>query len=76
MALPDGAPDDVPFSLVCEGCDAGMEIGSYEEALQAGWTDICYAPEQLMANFLGLCPECRRREEEEAKARAPRPSAE
>lgn len=70
MALPEGIPPDVPFSLTCEGCDGGMEIGSYDEAIEAGWTDITYAPEQLMANFLGLCPECRQRQEEEERARA------
>jgi hypothetical protein len=49
----DHIPADVPFSLACEGCDGGMEIGSYEEAIAAGWTDICYAPDLSMANFLG-----------------------
>lgn len=76
MAWPDDAPLDVPFSLACEACDGGMEIGSYEEALAAGWTGICYAPDLPMANFLGLCPECRRHEEEEERARAKRPSTE
>lgn len=65
MSLPEGASPSVPFSLACEGCDGGMEIGSYEEALASGWTEIVFAPEQLMANYLGLCPECRRRQEEE-----------
>ena len=76
MALPQGIPPGVPFSLTCEGCDCGMEIGSYEEAIDAGWTDISYAPEQLMANFLGLCPECRQRQEEEERVRTKRPSSE
>jgi len=66
----DHIPADVPFSLVCEGCDGGMEIGSYEEALRAGWTDITYAPDLPMANFLGLCPECRQwRDDEERRLR-------
>lgn len=67
--MPHDWPADFPFSLTCESCDAGMEIGSYEEAVMAGWTDISYAPEQLMANFLGLCPECRRQEQDEARER-------
>ncbi len=76
MALPEGIPPDVPFSLTCEGCDGGMEVGSYEEAISTGWTDISYTPEQLMANFLGLCPQCRQRQEEEERVRAKRPSTE
>jgi len=76
MALPDDIPSDVPFSLACEACDGGMEIASYEEAITAGWTDICYAPDLTMANFLGLCPECRWRQEEEERARQSRSSHE
>jgi hypothetical protein len=73
----DHIPADVPFSLACEGCDGGMEIGSYEEAIAAGWTDICYAPDLSMANFLGLRPDCRRRqEEEEERVRSLRPQSE
>jgi hypothetical protein len=72
--MPSDIPPDVPFSLTCESCDGGMEIGSYEEAISAGWTDICYAPDLPMANFLGLCPECRTRQEEEERARSKRPS--
>ena len=67
-------PADVPFSLSCESCDGGMEISSYEEAIAAGWTDICYAPELSMANYLGLCPECRQRQEDEERGRSGRPS--
>jgi hypothetical protein len=52
-------PDDVPFSLVCSECDAGMEIETYDQALAEGWTDIDYAPDLPMANFIGLCPNCR-----------------
>jgi hypothetical protein len=56
-------PADVPFSLVCEQCDAGMEIGSFSEALAAGWTDVRPAPDLPSANYLGLCPDCRAEEE-------------
>lgn len=69
MRLPPDFPPDVPFSLTCESCDGGMEIGSYEEALLSGWTDIVFAPEQLLANYLGLCPECRQREEQLQRGR-------
>lgn len=51
--------DDVPFTLVCSECDAGMDIGSHEQATAEGWADIDYAPDLPMANFIGLCPDCR-----------------
>jgi hypothetical protein len=63
--MDDSIPPDVPFSLVCEQCDAGMEIGSYEEAVAQGWHFIQYAPDLPMANFVGLCPACRQAEEEQ-----------
>jgi hypothetical protein len=67
--VPGEIPADVPFSLVCDTCDGGMEIESYEAAIAAGWTDIIYAPALSMANFLGLCPKCRQREEDEERSR-------
>lgn len=56
----DSSLSDVPFSLVCEMCDAGMELGSYQEAIEAGWSDITSALDLPMANYVGLCPDCRR----------------
>jgi len=53
------SPPDVPFTLVCINCDAGMEIESSEQALAAGWTEIEFAPDLPMANYLGVCPDCR-----------------
>jgi hypothetical protein len=53
--------DGVPFSLVCLECDAGMEIDSHDQAMADGWAEIDYAPDLPMANFIGLCPECRER---------------
>ncbi len=52
---------EVPFSLVCETCDAGMEIESYEQAVAEGWTGIEYDPDLPQANFVGLCPDCGRK---------------
>jgi hypothetical protein len=76
MSLPEGMDASVPFSLACESCDGGMEVGSYEQAISEGWTDICFTPDLAMANYLGLCPECRKREEEEeARRRAGLPPA-
>ena len=62
--MDDSISRDVPFSLTCAHCDAGMEIGTYEEAVAQGWSEITYAPDLPMANFVGLCPVCRREEEE------------
>lgn len=50
---------DVAFSLVCSECDAGMDIESNDQAMAEGWTGIDYAPDLPMANFVGLCPDCR-----------------
>ena len=58
MNTPKKITIDVPFTLVCQECDAGMDIHSHEQALAAGWTDIDYAPDMPMANYVGLCPEC------------------
>lgn len=51
---------ELPFSLVCDGCDAGMELLSQEEAEAAGWWVYGPAPELPMANYLGRCPDCQR----------------
>jgi hypothetical protein len=56
-----GRSVEVAFTLVCRECDAGMGIHSEEEAGAEGWTDIDYAPDMPMANFVGLCPDCQER---------------
>ena len=60
MPIDPQIPADVPFTLVCERCDAGMEIASYDQALAEGWTEIEFAPDCPQANFVGLCPACQR----------------
>jgi hypothetical protein len=40
-----------------------MEFESFEQAIAAGWTDIEFAPDLPMANYCGLCPDCRQAEE-------------
>lgn len=50
--------DEIPFTLVCRNCDAGTEIESQAQAVADGWTDIEYAPELPMANYVGCCPDC------------------
>jgi hypothetical protein len=49
---------DIPFTLTCSDCDAGMNIDSEEQALAEGWTCINYARNLPMANYVGLCPDC------------------
>ena len=61
--MSDAIPRDVPFSLSCTECDCDSP-DSYEEALSDGWTQIEYYPEGSSENFLGLCPDCRREEEQ------------
>ncbi len=56
-------PRDVPFSLSCTVCDTDSP-DSYEDAVSDGWTLIEYFPQGDSENFLGLCPDCRRNEEE------------
>lgn len=58
--------DDVPFSLSCTECDIDSPK-SYEDAIEDGWTGIEYFPQGLMENYLGLCSDCRKREEEEER---------
>ena len=53
-----GHPEPV-FSLVCESCDAGADIGTEEQAIAEGWTCIQPAPDLLQANYVGTCPDCR-----------------
>ena len=69
MALNEQIPDDVAFSLTCEECDAGMDIVSYDHALSEGWTGISYDPDGLAWNFVGLCPDCRRAQDERDRER-------
>lgn len=66
--MDDGSPKEIPFTLVCAECDAGTEIQSKVEALACGWISITYAPDLPMANFVGLCPECRRDELDSTEA--------
>lgn len=61
---------DIPFSLVCVNCDAGMEIASHDEAIAKGWTEIEFAPDLPMSNYLGLCPDCRHEETAEVSTNA------
>ncbi len=54
-----------PFSLTCRHCDAGMDMETPEQATAAGWTEIEDVADEgfLEANYLGLCPDCKREED-------------
>ena len=52
-------PADICFSLVCTECDAGLNVADYAQAMAEGWSEIDYVPNLPMANFVGLCPNCR-----------------
>jgi hypothetical protein len=62
--MPLQNPSDLPFTLVCIRCDAGMDIESHEQARTAGSTDIEFARDLPMANYCGLCPDCCQAEED------------
>jgi hypothetical protein len=55
--------DVTVFSLVCEICDAGDDMLNEVDARAAGWTAIEHCTDLPMANYLGLCPDCRREQE-------------
>ena len=55
-----------PFlSIVCIYCDAGQEIGDLEQAVDGGWTQIDPEVDLPNATHIGLCPECRRLNDED-----------
>ncbi len=62
--MSDAIPRDVPFSLSCVECDVDSP-DTYEDAVDDGWTQIVYYPQGCSENFLGLCPVCRREEEQQ-----------
>ncbi|MCK6483769.1 MAG: hypothetical protein L6R00_06510 [Phycisphaerae bacterium] len=56
---------DLLFSLTCARCDAGIDIDSFDEAVQAGWREIIRDSRGIAWNYIGLCPECRSKESAE-----------
>lgn len=56
---------DLLFSLTCALCDAGIDIGSFDEAVQAGWREIIRDSRGPAWNYIGLCPECQSEESAE-----------
>ena len=65
------ATKDIPFSLTCQNCDAGMGIASREQAHAEGWTGIVY-DDGPSWNFVGMCPECYFEERGRRPPRRPR----
>lgn len=54
----------VPFSLECDGCDAGTDIETPEQAALLGWIDVRRDDwnDGMGWNYLGECPDCQREE--------------
>jgi hypothetical protein len=61
-----GAPKEPEvFSLTCADCDDGSHIHSEAEAIKEGWTRIRPQPDLAKANYLGVCPFCRKKVDQE-----------
>ena len=55
----DGNGPQPLFSLICCGCDAGEGVGTEDEAMLHGWSEVRPASDLLQANFVGWCPDCK-----------------
>jgi hypothetical protein len=60
ITTPGAPPEPEIFSLTCTDCDDGQEINSEAEAIEEGWTSIRSQPDLVEANYLAICPDCRR----------------
>ena len=60
-------PDGLPESVTCYECDAACD--SLAEAQAEGWKDLEEDRDGRSWNFLGMCPECSRSEEEKERIR-------
>jgi hypothetical protein len=56
-----GSMNELPFYLTCLLCDAGSDIASKQQAIEAGWTRIEEDPEECPSCYIGICPACRNR---------------
>lgn len=65
ICLPDWVEyPGVPFSLECRHCDAGVDVRSMAQAKALGWHEVAY-DDGPGWSYLGMCPECHRREIDE-----------
>jgi len=62
--------NEIPETIACARCDADSPE-SLSAALQEGWTDLC-RDDGPGWNYLGVCPECRARENVGPAPEAPR----
>lgn len=60
ITTPGAPPEPEIFSLTCSDCDYGDGITTEAEAIEEGWSQITPAPDLPMANFVGVCPCCRK----------------
>ena len=65
ITTPGAPPEPNVFSLTCADCDNGGKIHSKDEAIEEGWTRIQPQPDLPQANYLGICPYCRKISDEE-----------
>ena len=55
-----------PFlSIECMHCDAGKDIESLQQAIDSGWIKIDPETELPNITHIGLCPECRKIEDDD-----------
>lgn len=55
-----------PFSrLACRYCDAGQDIESLEQAIDEGWIKIDPEVDLPHITHVGLCPDCRRKQDDD-----------
>lgn len=56
-----------PFgSIVCMFCDAGPDIEQLQQAIEEAWFKIEPTVDVAGATHVGVCPACRRKQEEDA----------
>ena len=55
-----------PFeNLICIHCDAGPSIDSLEDAIDEGWCKIEPTVDMPNTTHIGLCPECRQKQDDD-----------
>jgi hypothetical protein len=51
--------------MSCIHCDAGQDIDSLEDAIDEGWYKIEPTVDMQNTTHIGLCPECRRKQDDD-----------
>ena len=66
ITTPGALPEPKVFVLTCADCDNGGQIHSEAQAIEEGWTRIQPQPDLPQANYLGICPYCRKISDDES----------